>query len=66
VTDDGGVPLSHQPLNGDVAEARTHVANLRLQRYLLHLLGLRVNDLRTFKRRCVNSPPENSPAECGT
>jgi transposase len=35
VTDDGGVPLSHQALDGNVAEARTHVANLlRLQRLL--------------------------------
>jgi transposase len=28
VTADGGVPLSHQALDGNAAEARTHVANL--------------------------------------
>jgi transposase len=33
VTADGGVPLSHQALDGNTAEARTHVANLlRLRR----------------------------------
>jgi transposase len=35
VTADGGVPLSHQALDGNAAEARTHVANLlRLRRLL--------------------------------
>jgi len=35
VTGDGGVPLSHQPFDGNTAEARTHVANLRRLRRLL-------------------------------
>lgn len=35
VTADGGVPLCHQALDGNAAEARTHVANLlRLRRLL--------------------------------
>jgi transposase len=35
VAADGGVPLSHQALDGNAAEARTHVANLlRLRRLL--------------------------------
>jgi len=37
----------------------------KLQRHLLHLLGLSPNELRTFKRRCVNGSPEHSPAGCG-
>jgi transposase len=37
----------------------------KLQHRLLHLLGLSANDLRTFKRRCINGPPQHSPAGCG-
>jgi transposase len=30
VTSDGGVPVGHLPLNGNTAEAKTHIDNLRL------------------------------------
>ena len=35
------------------------------QRYILRLLNLTANDLRTFKRRCT-SAPQNTLAGCGT
>ena len=35
VTNDGGVPISHLPLNGNTAETKTHLQNLKeLKRYL--------------------------------
>ena len=35
VTKDGGVPLTHQPLDGNTAESTTHIDNLRELRRLL-------------------------------
>lgn len=51
----------------EAGETHRHLCELtKLQHRLLHLLGLSANDLRTFKRRCVNGPPQHSPAGCGT
>ena len=35
VTKDGGVPLAHQPLDGNTAESTTHIDNLRQLRQML-------------------------------
>ena len=35
VTSDGGVPVGHRPLNGNAAESKTHLDNLRLLRRTL-------------------------------
>jgi transposase len=48
-------------------EAHRRLCELKpIQREILRLLNLTPNDLRTFKRRCLNWPPENTPTGCGT